>query len=1145
VDVPLSDQSLAFVPNMGQVGSQVQYEIRRPDSRLFFADNAIGVVLPATDSTPGSVVRLEFAGADMATIAPGETSGGVVNYFVGNDPQQWHEGIPTYDSVTYPALYPGISLEYGGQAGLLKGTFVVQPGSDPAQIRWRYAGGTPALAGDGSLLVSDPASGAELLTETAPVAWQTVDSERVTVAASYVLHDNGTVGFALGAYDRSLPLVIDPTIVYSTYLGGSAGECSFGECSIATDAAGNIYVAGSVGSRDFPLLNPSYDFCGREPGGDIGGCSGGSMFVTKFNADGTLGYSTYFGSSSAGESLTGIAADDAGKIYVTGSGALTERDPDTTKYAFPVVGANAQGCVPEGSTNCASIDAFTSWFDASGSLYFSTFISGGEDREDAGHIAVDPSGNVYVTGATESSDFPASAGAFQPAYGGGGDDVYIVKYAPDGSIIYSSYLGGSAGEGVGAIAADSSGNAYVVGGTGSADFPVANPFCTESCSGPYVSKISADGSQLLFSTRFQEAINTSSANAVGVDAAGNIYVGGFGVPVIDAYVLKLSSEGSQLLYETELDGLDSVGELAVDEQGRVYATGTIDSASGAVQRAYMAALNSSGQLIGSIELDGQEDFDSGIDIDIDGIGGIYLIGVTGSSDFPTTDGTGGTLPAYDSTLDGDIDVFVMKLMLSETVSGTVSAGAGATFALENDSTDTEIEFLPGALSSDADVTLEDFGLAPLESQSDDNPFSILFDLFSLEGQQGGTNVDVFEGDDDVFQVTITYSEAVESALADLGLQERDLNLYFNPDALPTNNSGNVVLPGEEGFPYSGYTSLLPCDGCSLDTDANTITVLLNQTGSFMLGVQPVPPAEVTISGSSAITVAETAILTAQVTPDLTTLPIDYTWYADEQEPVEQTGIETLTNTVAFGWDTPGTRAVTVTADNGTSIVTSSVFSVNVTLTGDNGGDEPCDSPDSIQIIDFETIPCETPREGLVISDQFSTTTGVSFRLEGGGHPVLADVGGDRTAFIGPSDEDGNTNDTVAPGQNVGQYFLTDDGDLDSGSTPLIVTYDPPTAEASGFVLDVDGGETYTIEARDANGDILETVTISDDDPETGDGLATYWSFDRENADIVSLRFVGEKPSGLFGLGFDNFNARSITPGNTQNTVYLPYITRGG
>jgi hypothetical protein len=211
----------------------------------------------------------------------------------------------------------------------------------------------------------------------------------------------------------------------------------------------------------------------------------------------------------------------------------------------------------------------------------------------------------------------------------------------------------------------------------------------------------------------------------------------------------------------------------------------------------------------------------------------------------------------------------------------------------------------------------------------------------------------------------------------------------------------------------------------------------------------------------------------------------------------------------------------------------------------DGDDEPCDSPGSIQIIDFETIPCETPREGLVISDQFSTTTGVSFRLEGGGHPVLADVGGDRTAFVGPSDEDGNTNDTVAPGQNVGQYFLTDDGDLDSGSTPLIVTYDPPTAEASGYLLDVDGGENYTIEARDANGDILETVTISDDDPEAGDGLATYWSIDRENADIVSIRFVGEKPSGLFGLGFDNFNARSITPGNTQNTVYLPYITRGG
>jgi hypothetical protein len=522
-------------------------------------------------------------------------------------------------------------------------------------------------------------------------------------------------------------------------------------------------------------------------------------------------------------------------VYVTGSGALTPRDADEAPYAFPVVGANAQECVLSTLIySCDTVDAFTSWFDESGSLYFSTFISGGEGREDAGHIAVDPAGNVYVTGETGSSDFPASAGAFQPTYGGGfSGDVYIVKYAPDGSIIYSSYLGGSSGEDVEAIAADSNGNAYVVGTTGSADFPLANPFCTDSCRLAYVSKISADGSELLFSTKFQTAINTASANAVGVDDAGNIYVGGFGVPAVDAYVLKLSSDGSQLLYETVLNGFASVGELAVDEQGRVYTTGTIDSASGAVQRAYMAALNSSGQLIGSIELDGQEDFDSGIDIDIDGIGGIYLIGVTGSSDFPITDGTGGTLPAYDSTLDGDFDVFVMKLTLASMVGGTASPD-GTLFASPGDDANVTVNFPEGALESEAEVTIENVALDPL-TPGDTGRFAFLADLFSLAAEQGGVMVDAFDGGDGGYRVIITYGEDVEEALADAGLEESDLNLFFNPDSSVV--GPNAPLPGEDGFSDSGYTPLLPCTACSLDTDANRISVPFNRTGSFIVGIQ--------------------------------------------------------------------------------------------------------------------------------------------------------------------------------------------------------------------------------------------------------------------------------------------------------------------
>jgi hypothetical protein len=187
-------------------------------------------------------------------------------------------------------------------------------------------------------------------------------------------------------------------------------------------------------------------------------------------------------------------------------------------------------------------------------------------------------------------------------------------------------------------------------------------------------------------------------------------------------------------------------------------------------------------------------------------------------------------------------------------------------------------------------------------------------------------------------------------------------------------------------------------------------------------------------------------------------------------------------------------------------------------------------------IDFETIPGGTPQEGLIISDQFVATAGVSFALEGGGYPVLADVGGEATAFLGHPNN--SAPDTPAPDQPIGQYFLTDDGEIGGESPNLIVNYDPPTAAASGVVLDVDNRESYTIEARDASDTVLQTVSVSAGDPGTGDGLATRWSLERENADIVSLRFRSGTPSTLIGLGFDNFNARSAI-----NEVYLPLIRR--
>lgn len=178
------------------------------------------------------------------------------------------------------------------------------------------------------------------------------------------------------------------------------------------------------------------------------------------------------------------------------------------------------------------------------------------------------------------------------------------------------------------------------------------------------------------------------------------------------------------------------------------------------------------------------------------------------------------------------------------------------------------------------------------------------------------------------------------------------------------------------------------------------------------------------------------------------------------------------------------------------------------------------------VINFESIPgIEVPTDGLLINNQFETTHGVIFSLEGGGSPQLARIGAPTTAFQGPI-----AGDTPVPGQGIGEFFLTDDGILSGlAAIPLIVTYTTPTAAASGIILDIDFDESFLIEARNNIGDVIESIVINAGDPGTGDGIATLWSFTRPSADVYSIRFVGSRStSGSFGLGFDNFDARSAS-----------------
>jgi hypothetical protein len=381
------------------------------------------------------------------------------------------------------------------------------------------------------------------------------------------------VGFRVAAYDPSRPLIIDPVLAYSTYLGGSGDDFGLG---IAVDGAGSAYVTGQTLSTNFPTTS------GAAQTTKAGGFS--DVFVTKLDATGSAFlYSTYLGGSDFDFSL-GIAVDGAGSAYVTGATRSTD---------FPTTSGAAQ------TTNAGSVDAFLAKLDATGSaLLYSTYLGGSSDDGGRG-IAVDGAGSAYVTGDTSSTDFPATSGAAQTT-NAGGQDAFVTKLNASGSaLLYSTYLGGSSGEVGQGIAVDGAGRAYMTGSTQSTDFPTTSGAAQTIYAGgffdAFVTKLDATGSVLLYST-YLGGSGDDVGLGIAVDGAGSAYVTGqtfssnfpttsgaaqttHAGGIADAFVTKLDASGSALLYSTYLggSGFDIGQGIAVDGAGRVYVTGDTSS----------------------------------------------------------------------------------------------------------------------------------------------------------------------------------------------------------------------------------------------------------------------------------------------------------------------------------------------------------------------------------------------------------------------------------------------------------------------------------------------------------------------------------------------------------------------------------------
>jgi len=653
---------LAFEANAGQVDATVKYLSRGRGYTLFLAAGEAVLSLQASRAdkgrrvggreaevaesapAPAAAVRTKFVGSlGDARYEGEEMLEGKSNYFLGNDPAQWHTDVPNYGKVRCRGVYPGVDLVYYGNQGQIEYDFIVSPGADPRAIRLGFDG-IRDLQVDTNGDLNLGVEGGWLL-QRKPAIYQEREGRRQEIEGGYVVRGSREVGFQLRGYDAKRPLIIDPVLVYSTYLGGSAMDQGR---DIAVDSARNVYVVGTTNSTNFP----SAVVLGNSVPGNT------DVFIVKINAAGTaLVFSAIIG----GDALDlprGIVVDPAnGNVWVAGR--------TNSSVNFPLVGNG--GVQPQGYGG-GSQDCFVSKLNSTGSaLLFSSYL-GGSLSEYGGAIALDGQGNAYISGDTYSADFPTKT----PYQGTrpGPDNSFVTKInAAATQIVYSTYLGGTGTDIAYSIAVTSAGSAYVTGVTYSANFPTLNPLQAAYGGGgdAFVTKLNTAGTGLVYST-YLGGTGFEDGMDIAVDTAGNAYVtgstsstnfptssalqityGGGG----DAFVTKISTTGA-LVYSTYLggSGSDYGSQIAVDSGFNAYVIGGTWSFNFPIVRAlqpflaggldaFITKLNAAGTgLVYSTYLGGagNEATSAGDDrtagIAVDSAGNAYVTGDTTSVDYP-------------------------------------------------------------------------------------------------------------------------------------------------------------------------------------------------------------------------------------------------------------------------------------------------------------------------------------------------------------------------------------------------------------------------------------------------------------------------------------------------------------------------------
>ncbi|HWP84784.1 MAG TPA: SBBP repeat-containing protein [Terriglobia bacterium] len=638
---------LYFEANRGQAADDVEFLAVGSRGVLYLTNQeAVFALRPEKDPRPGSIswVRMRFAGANPAAQILGEQKlPGRSHYFVGNNPAKWRTDVPQYARVRYREVYPGIDLVFYGNGGALEYDFLVAPGADPRQISVQLAGAEGELDAHGNLLLRTAAG---LLVQRAPAIYQEVAGTRKRVAGGYVLGSQGRVSFRVEDYDRRHALVLDPVVEYARFFGGSKEEEIL---SMAADKDGNVYLTGETSSPDLPLTSgalPHKPAAFQTQGNTL-------AFVAKLDPTGTkLIYCTYLGGSKTAVGHN-LKIDAAGNAYV---GGRTEANDFPLKN--PMQAAFGGG----------SDDGFLTKLNAAGNaLVYSTYI-GGSEYDQGRALAVDAQGNAYLTGITESANFPTK-NPIQAQFGGQ-QDTFVAKFnAAGNALLYSTYLGGSGNDVGHAIAVDRTGSAYITGLTNSPNFPTANAFQSSFKGGEgndvIVVKVNAAGSAWAYAT-FLGGSKNEESRAIEVDAAGNATITGYtqspDFPTAkalqasfaggshDIFLTQFRTDGRALNFSTFLGGSggDFGRGLALDAAGNIYLTGYTESQNfplqdafqqryaGGTADAFVAKLNpTASELLFSSFLGGSA-YERGRAIALGPRGGIHVSGRTESRDFPAT-----------------------------------------------------------------------------------------------------------------------------------------------------------------------------------------------------------------------------------------------------------------------------------------------------------------------------------------------------------------------------------------------------------------------------------------------------------------------------------------------------------------------------